>query len=134
MDSVRRICQECVTEVGPRATFCGSACRNRAFRRKNPGRYAGTNYVRNVNLKTNYGITVDEWQELLEAQGNVCAICGTYPELGNYKNRWATDHDHETGKVRGILCHGCNRGIGLMQDDPQVLLAAAQYLLEASNG
>lgn len=81
-------------------------------------------------LKQTYGISVQEWENLLAAQGNVCAICKT-KEPG--KRGWHTDHNHETGVVRGILCSNCNTGLGLFQDNTSTLASAIVYL-ENSRG
>lgn len=72
-------------------------------------------------MKKHYGMTFDDFDRMLAEQGG-CAICGI--EEAN----WHIDHDHETGKVRGILCHGCNVGIGYMGDDPARVQRAADYL------
>ncbi len=77
---------------------------------------------RRLLLKRKYGLTEAEWQELFERQGRRCAICG---EGGT---RWSVDHDHATGRIRGILCRACNTGIGLFRDDPARLLSAIRYL------
>lgn len=80
---------------------------------------------RDKSLRLKYGITGDEWDALMATQGGRCAICGGTHHRGN---GWHTDHDHDTGKVRGILCHHCNVGIGCFQDNPAGLIAAAEYL------
>jgi hypothetical protein len=68
-----------------------------------------------------YGLGNDQVDGLLKAQGNACAIC---------KRRSPTDvdHDHATGDIRGLLCGGCNKGLGLFRDDPALLTSAAVYL------
>lgn len=72
-----------------------------------------------------YGITEEQYQQLLAKQDGVCAICErpdrTYDHL-------SVDHDHETGAVRGLLCGHCNHAIGKMGDDPELLRKAALYL------
>lgn len=74
-------------------------------------------------LRRRYGITLDEYEALLEGQGNCCAVCGRTQDI-NY----SVDHSHTTGEVRGLLCTACNRGIGMLQDDPELLRKAANYL------
>jgi hypothetical protein len=76
---------------------------------------------REDHLRRTFGITVAEREALFEAQGGLCAICRENPPTD-------TDHDHETGAVRGLLCNGCNVGIGHFRDDPNRLLAAVAYL------
>jgi hypothetical protein len=72
-----------------------------------------------------YGITLDEKEEMLASQGG-CAICGT--RVPPRTRGWHTDHDHVTGKVRGILCSNCNLGLGYFQDNPEFLSEAINYL------
>ncbi len=83
---------------------------------------------RNYQYMKKYGITLADYNELLEAQGGKCAICGITREECNDKRALPVDHDHETGQVRGILCHSCNRAIGLLKDSPKNLRQAADYL------
>jgi len=76
--------------------------------------------------KFKYGISRSEWDALFASQGNCCAIC-TVTEPGG-KSHWHTDHCHDTGKVRGILCHHCNRMLGAARDTRVILSAGMQYL------
>lgn len=73
-----------------------------------------------------YGISPDEMRQMHERQNGCCAICGT-PEA-ELKRRLCIDHDHETGKVRGLLCDPCNNGIARFKEDVDSLRAAAAYL------
>jgi hypothetical protein len=73
-----------------------------------------------------YGITVEEYDEMLESQGGGCYICG----IGPVGRALDIDHDHRTGKVRGLLCSNHNRALGLLGDDPDLLLAAHTYLVQ----
>ena len=81
-------------------------------------------------LKYLYGITIEEYEALLEAQGGVCAVC----KRPQRKVAWgavvmmSVDHDHKTGVVRGLLCYHCNAGLGFFDDDPELLEAAVGYL------
>lgn len=73
-------------------------------------------------------ITLEEYDAMLEAQGGGCAICGA-TESGHGRTRnLCVDHDHTTGAVRALLCHGCNGGLGHFKDDPDRMLAAIEYL------
>ena len=79
-----------------------------------------------------YGITLEQRDAMLVSQGGVCAICKV-TEPGRGKD-WNVDHCHDTGAVRGILCVRCNFMIGHSKDNPEVLLAAANYLKGNCNG
>ncbi len=84
------------------------------------------NTIRLRYMKTRYGITPEQFLEMEKGQGGVCAICGG-PPTGRYK-RFHVDHDHATGKVRGLLCFMCNILLGNARDKPGILEAAVVYL------
>lgn len=77
------------------------------------------------NIKRLYNITHEEYLNILISQNNKCLICGDTitPGCGCH-----LDHDHETGKIRGFLCQGCNKGLGHFRDNPKLLLSAYNYL------
>lgn len=75
-----------------------------------------------------YGITDSQYQQMFEKQGGKCAICGLVFFKGSRKTVAKVDHCHETGIVRGLLCHGCNVGIGFLKDDFFTVIKAASYL------
>lgn len=82
-------------------------------------------WKRAYDLKKKFGMTLDDYHEMLESQGG-CAICGTKsPKPQRY---FDVDHDHITGDVRGLLCRQCNAGIGQLKDDPEILQKAINYL------
>ena len=81
-------------------------------------------------IKRNYGISRREYDQLLVVQRGVCAICAQPPRPGKW-GRLYVDHDHESGVVRGLLCHYCNSGIGMFEDDGRRLRAALDYLERA---
>jgi hypothetical protein len=83
---------------------------------------------RNSKLKKRYGITLDEYADILAEQNGVCAICGYAPSSTD--KALAVDHNHITKKVRGLLCSWCNRGLGLFKDSPYLLEVAYTYLTE----
>lgn len=86
--------------------------------------------VRRQKLKSSYGITLEQYAEMLVAQNGVCAICAK-PETvihRNILNPLGVDHDHETGKIRGLLCRKCNSGLGNFNDDPNLMVKAISYL------
>lgn len=70
---------------------------------------------------------MQQFRAMWLAQGGVCAIC-RQPERTERNRLLTIDHDHETGQVRALLCSQCNRAIGLLQDDPAVIRAAADYV------
>ncbi|MCK5641504.1 MAG: endonuclease VII domain-containing protein, partial [Gammaproteobacteria bacterium] len=74
--------------------------------------------------QTLYGITEEQYQEMLKAQDNGCWICGRPPG----KKQLFVDHDHQTDKVRGLLCSQCNSAIGFLNDDPALVERALEYL------
>jgi hypothetical protein len=112
-------CRECSTEFQPNAPshmYCSQDCQDKAFTR--------------AYLKRNYKITLEMWYDLFDKQCSLCAIC---KEPGfkidpNSKNLLVVDHCHTTGRVRGLLCHNCNRALGLFKDDKERLLKAVEYL------
>jgi len=67
---------------------------------------------------------------MVESQGNRCAICGT-DRPGGRGVYWHIDHCHETGRVRGLLCYGCNTLLGAAKDNPETLRSALEYINRA---
>lgn len=96
-----------------------TAERSADFRKRCPDRR------RSSYLKMKYGLTLIEWNLMFEQQGSCCAICKSDKTSGI---NWHTDHCHVTNKVRGILCNDCNVGIGLFKDNPDICIAASEYL------
>lgn len=83
--------------------------------------------IRQRNLEKNFGKGVlDIYDKLFKEQQGRCAVCGS-PENGRYKHL-SIDHDHSNGRIRGLLCNNCNRGLGLLKDNPEVLRKAAEYV------
>lgn len=93
------------------------------YRRDNPQKSRASDW-RNW-LKKTYGLTIEQYQLMIEAQGNKCLICND--EFAERRKRHV-DHCHKTGVVRGLLCQNCNFGIGAFRDRPDLLIAAANYL------
>ena len=92
-------------------------CKNkmvRSWRKENPEKYFL--YDRKIKLKNKYGMTPEDYDRIFSAQKGKCAICLTDDYLK--KNRhYNIDHDHKTGKVRGLLCNKCNQNIGIIEDN-----------------
>lgn len=94
---------------------------------KRCGKTKEKDYYNNMYLKK-YGITIEDRDLILAKQDSKCAICKSpHPNRKNTRN-FCVDHNHETGKVRGLLCQSCNRGLGLLKDSKEILLRAVRYL------
>lgn len=78
---------------------------------------------RKTEIKRLYGLEIDDYQSILDAQGNKCAIC-----IKPFRKTPNVDHCHDTGKVRGLLCFNCNRAIGHLQNDTGIIQNAIAYL------
>lgn len=96
------------------------------YRKDNPER------VLDTKLRGLYGISLDDYNHMLVKQNGVCAICRKaetviHPASKRVKPL-TIDHDHETRKVRGLVCHACNSVLGYVKDSPLVLRSAADYL------
>jgi hypothetical protein len=101
-------------------------------KRENGAKYRKQNQ-KSINLRgrvARYNMQADELRAMWIEQEGRCAICGD--ELS--EDVFRIDHDHRTGKVRGLLCVSCNTGIGLLKDSQEVLLSAVQYLKENNSG
>ena len=109
--------------------------RTQRWRKKHPERYEAllernrtvnkerrAEVNRRSHLRRKYGLSIEVYEFLCLVQDQKCAICGEEVE------KLHVDHEHGTGRVRGLLCGKCNKAIGLLNDDPQLLSAAAVYL------
>jgi len=86
-------------------------------------------YYKSVQLKSTYGLSLDEFNAMRERQGYCCAICGEHEnEITGRRGGLHVDHDHETGRIRGLLCWRCNLGLGNLQESPDVLSQAISYI------
>ncbi len=81
-------------------------------------------------LKRNYGISLEDFDNMLIQQNHKCAICG----VSLVKIRRHIDHDHKKNIIRGILCHGCNTGIGLLKEDIEIFKKGINYLEKNKGG
>ena len=104
-------------------------------KKKDKGRWSSEN-GRTTTLRTHYkkryGITLEDYDNILESQSGKCAICDS-DSPGGKKGRFAVDHDHETKKIRGLLCGTCNILLGHSKDNTNILLKAIQYLTKGEN-
>ena len=88
--------------------------------------------IRDNYYKRKYGITLDDYNRMFAEQEGRCAICKTHQcATGRVL---AVDHDHVTGKVRGLLCQACNTAIGKLNDDPELIHKAAEYVASHATG
>ncbi len=78
------------------------------------------------HIKRKYNLSLEKYINMLEKQHYKCLICGISEK--DISSKLAVDHDHESGKVRGLLCNKCNSAIGLLKEDPKLLIKAAEYL------
>lgn len=91
-------------------------------RSNNPDKYKDT------EIRSKYGISMEDYYLLLGVQGGGCAICGSVdPRFG--RKFFCVDHSHSSGKVRGLLCHTCNLGLGHFNDNIKLIESAQSYLL-----
>lgn len=77
---------------------------------------------RNYHLKSTYGVTLEEYEDMVVKQDSKCKICG------EFWDRLHIDHCHKSGKIRGLLCNPCNRGLGMFKDNIGLLAGAMEYL------
>jgi hypothetical protein len=121
--------------------YCGpcKAAKSKEDREKNPERSMVK--MQRAKLKEAFGLTIEQFEEIEASQGGVCAICRLPEKAGRrspasvgpfakFKRRLCVDHDHDTGKIRGLLCAHCNTGLGHFGDSIETLSAAIQYLRE----
>jgi hypothetical protein len=86
---------------------------------------------KNSFLVKNYGISIEQYNELFLKQNGCCKICGRHQS--EFKRSLAVDHCHDTKKIRGLLCHHCNQGIGAFFEDILIMERAINYIKESSN-
>jgi hypothetical protein len=108
------------------------ALRNQKLRKKNPAQTA--NNDRKRKLKRIFGLTMDQYDQMFKLQNGLCAICNC-PETETRNGKLiylSVDHDHKTGKIRKLLCHKCNRALGILEESVDLLEKLIQYLKETS--
>ena len=79
--------------------------------------------VRSRELNRSFGITIEEYRRMLEDQGGKCAICGATDSRSGYNANFAVDHCHKTKKVRALLCHPCNKELGIYEKHKEAMEA-----------
>lgn len=109
-----KTCGSTFTPQNPCQLYCSKDCRGK-----------------NAYYRRNYGIDDSELAEMKKQQNNRCYLCDSEGFIIGKKNhieKLAVDHDHTTGKVRKLLCHNCNRALGLFKDRPELMRKAAAYV------
>lgn len=146
----RKICDTCRQQYNAKQRVLNKRWRERhreTYNRKEATRHARmraklTPEARRAlwlrsHLKRSYGLTLEEFDVMLTTQGGRCALCdGLFTELAPRRNRQTihVDHDHATGKVRGLLCVNCNLGIGYFGESVAKLQRAIRYLNQGREG
>lgn len=115
-----RLCATIFKPAAPSHMYCSQGCADKAL-------------IENY-LQREYKINYAEYTEMLQNQNEKCAICGSegFKMQAHHKIKLVVDHCHSTGRVRGMLCHNCNRGLGLFQDSVEFLQSASSYLQKTS--
>ena len=118
LSTITRSCVKCGEEFTPTSAaqkYCSGRCwQSAARKRKKP--------------ENRVSIPSAEYKQLLESQNNKCAICGIEGGENNRGDKLAVDHCHDSGKIRGLLCHKCNTALGLLKDSKDYLQSAIAYL------
>jgi len=96
----------------------------RKWRLEHPDREAASS--RKTKLKHKYGLSIDDYNKMLKEQGCCCKICGITVDV--FGKNLVVDHDHKTGKIRGLLCNSCNSVLGYAKEDEKIMLNAIEYL------
>jgi hypothetical protein len=100
--------------------------RMREFRKNNPQSLEQKRNARGRAIKCRYGITLATYEQMIADQNGLCKLCQNFPKSPGKTCGLVIDHCHVTGKIRGLLCHGCNRSMALL-DNPDLLAKAVKY-------
>lgn len=140
IDTTLKICPNCSTEFksdNKKKICCSRRCATRNWETNHPEQKKA--YVeaytkshpdqrKAIKLKHYYNMTLEQYNLLKEKQNGVCAICFDICKSGR---DLSVDHDHKTGRIRGLLCHNCNYVLGAANDRIEILLKAIEYLKNA---
>ena len=125
-----RQCGDCLTEgvnwTSGQKRQNSYICRGCNSLKSRAYRKANLSQIKNSRLISRYGITMTQYNEMLIKQGSSCGVCGE--GSGESGVMFAVDHDHDSGKVRGLLCNDCNMGIGKLGDNLEGVEKAYRYL------
>ena len=120
-----RRCAECET-IKPLNEIHND--KNRPFGKSYRCKPCGSRHREIGHLKSKYGLTEDQHNEMIKNQNGACAICNSTDTGIERTKKLSIDHCHKTNKVRGLLCNWCNQGLGHFRDSPELLLNAIKYL------
>lgn len=95
--------------------------------RKAAWREIGSKKFRSYDLMRKYGLKVEDYDAMLKQQNGGCAVCGSSSSGLSDTRALAIDHNHQTGKIRGVLCHPCNRALGLLREDEKIIMSLLKY-------
>ncbi len=130
--SINKICKYCFSEFqvpaarDKTAKYCSWECKQQ-ISGKNHENWRGGSQA--SWYRHTYSIELEDYDKVFHVQNGRCAICLTDMPGGNH-NRFHLDHDHVTGKIRGLLCATCNLGLGYFKDNPIHLMQALHYILK----
>lgn len=111
-----RVCGRAFQPDAPSRLYCSPECSEEGYD--------------HAYLMRTYGMTLNEYRRRLASQEGCCAICRSpgFKMREHHRKLLVVDHDHATGAIRGLLCHNCNRAIGLLKDDPAIIRQAAAHI------
>jgi len=120
-----RLCKEnkSLYEFHKNGKYFSGRCKSCKKHLQETGQWKKTPYDRYAFIERNYGMNKEQFLEFFASQKNKCKLCSR--EL---QEKWCVDHCHTTGKIRGVLCYACNSGIGHLQEDPEILRKAIDYV------
>lgn len=115
-DKPCRACKTVFKPVGPSHLYCSKDCRDEGFNKK--------------LIERTYDLSYEDYKKMVHSHKGACGICGGEGFLMSpeHKAKLVIDHCHVTGTVRGLLCHNCNRALGLLKDSVSSLKNAIKYL------
>lgn len=122
------VCRKCRDEYLTRAADRECEIRRKEQERKNAivKKYSSKNRSKESFLRNKWKLTIDDFESMMNKQDRKCAICGKRED--EMKRGFHIDHNHATGKIRGLLCLNCNTGLGMFKDNPKLISKAKEYL------
>ena len=115
-------------KTAPCHLYCSSQCKSKSNRDQLHIRKDATQRskeIRERNLRTKYGLRLEDYEMMVATQNGVCKICKKPPKEGD---KLAVDHCHDSQVIRGLLCKSCNLGLGAFSDNPDFLIEAVRYV------